>query len=46
MGVTMIVFWAVAFVVFLIAEIATLNALVSVRSLIIYWFTLQTLAIA
>lgn len=38
MGVTMIVFWAVAFVVFLIAEIATLNALVSV------WFAVGALA--
>ncbi|MBR6101359.1 MAG: NfeD family protein [Ruminococcus sp.] len=38
MDTTMVIFWAVAFVVFLIAEIATLNALVSV------WFAVGALA--
>ncbi|MBR6045943.1 MAG: NfeD family protein [Ruminococcus sp.] len=38
MDTAMVIFWAVAFVVFLIAEIATLNALVSV------WFAVGALA--
>ena len=38
MDTTMVIFWAVAFVVFLIWEIVTLNALVSV------WFAVGALA--
>lgn len=38
MDTTMVIFWAIAFVVFLIAEIATLDALISV------WFAVGALA--